>query len=92
MMRALKLALCGLVIAMSSAVFASAAQAAPTRLPTSFNANQHVYVMPGTKFTAPPNFEQLVVGESSQQTLSPYIIYTQEGDEALAISLPSSDQ
>src|SRR5262245_6097687 len=84
MLREIKLAVCGLVVAIASAFLAPAAQAAPTKLPTSFNESQHVYVLPGAKVDIPRDFEKMLVSEASQQNMKVYVVYTLEGDEALA--------
>lgn len=82
-MRAFKLAIVGLVVALSTALFAPSAQAAPTRLPTSFNPQKHVYVMPGTNVSLTPDIEQRLISEAAQQNLHVFVVYTLEGDEAL---------
>ncbi len=84
-MRLFNIAVFGLVLAIGSFT-ASSAQAAPTRLPTSFNPQKHVY-QTGTKVND-KDLDQKIV----QETLagqSVYVVFTVQGDEAFTNDLSS---
>ena len=65
---------------------AAAAVAAPTKLPTSFNPERHVYVTPGTTVNT-AGLEQQLQAEAAQYNLSVYVVFTTQGDEPLVPNL-----
>lgn len=85
-MRFCKLAVVGLVLAVGSVLMASSAQAAPTRVPTSFNAQKHVY-QTGTKLNDKDLEQKLSREALSGQSL--YVVFTVQGDEAFTNDLAS---
>jgi len=72
----------GILLAVVCTLFPSVVFAAPTKLPTSFNPDRHVYVTPGTN--VPVTGMEKQVQRSAVPT---FVVFTSQGDEAFTADL-----